>query len=73
MCMYMYPTRRYITVHGMQQNSQDPPSPVGHSMQPVLGPAGFATEVMEEAPEVGRTALMGVVRVENAMVALYRV
>lgn len=52
-------------MHGLQQNSQDPPPPVGHSMQPVLG---FATELVDELEEeVGRTASIGVVAAEEAI------
>ena len=49
----------HITVHGMQQISQEPPSGQGHSTHPVFGPAGFWMEEVELLLEVGRTAFTG--------------
>ncbi len=37
-----------MTVQGIQQKSHSRPPGHGHSRQPVLGTAGFTTEVVEE-------------------------
>ena len=52
----------------MQQKSQLPPPGNGQSKQPVFGPTGFSTKLVELLLlEVGRTALTGLMMAEGAI------
>ena len=55
-----------MIVQGRQQKSQVTPSGHGHSIHPVLGPAGLSIEVVELLLE-GMTASTGFATVDEAI------
>jgi len=50
-----------------QHTSHHPPSGQGHATQPVFGPGGLATEVVELVAVEGRVSLTGEVWTDEAI------